>query len=522
MIKKYHVSKNLYNNSTTEQGYRIQWGTGAPYADATALMSDYITVSNGKYRSDDAYFVIGYDANKEYIGAFNGTTRLWVKEFPNPTTYIDVAQDSDVAYIKLMSYGSYEALTSTSMLNQGEAQLPYEPYDTEVWHTITYRKYETATDTITSLPKTIIGDGQNISAYTIKGNMAQSGTPTPSSPIYPTECGERTENLLNVNDVIAEYACTVSIINNKIVQTNTNISYSRSAVIINNLDTSKEYYVRLKYSNPDATSINVRAYDIQNNLIAYSATKTDSNGSLSFTFTPTASDCAIKFYSNTTSTGNTAVVTFSEIFLSEIQATAPPYEPYGYKIPITLGGNTYPVYLSEPIRKASDSSYYDVIAANGAVTRNVRKVELTGEENIEYISNYGQFKIQSSYYKRPAYSDCTWWCSHYKPISNSASWSGDNYITISQGDTPDRYFRIKDSRFTTEEDFKTYLAQQYATGTPVTIWLVMAASTTDSITAPTLPTSGTAESFDVDTTLKPSEVSLTYHGWHEHSDTKFT
>ena len=31
----------------------------------------------------------------------------------------------------------------------------------------------------------------------------------------------------------------------------------------------------------------------------------------------------------------------------------------------------------------------------------------------------------------------------------------------------------------------------------------------------------TAEQFDVDTTLKPSEVDLTYHGWHEHSDTKF-
>ena len=37
-----------------------------------------------------------------------------------------------------------------------------------------YREYGTDTDTITSLPKTIIGDGQPISSYTIKGNMSQS------------------------------------------------------------------------------------------------------------------------------------------------------------------------------------------------------------------------------------------------------------------------------------------------------------------------------------------------------------
>ena len=55
-------------------------------------------------------------------------------------------------------------------------------YSSGSWVTVPYRKYETATDTITSLPKTIIGDGQNISAYTIKGNMQQSGTPTPSNP----------------------------------------------------------------------------------------------------------------------------------------------------------------------------------------------------------------------------------------------------------------------------------------------------------------------------------------------------
>ena len=70
-------------------------------------------------------------------------------------------------------------------------------YSSGQWSEVGYKKYGTETDTITSLPKTIIGDGQPISTYTIKGNMQQSGTPTPTNPIYPSECGDRTTNLCN-------------------------------------------------------------------------------------------------------------------------------------------------------------------------------------------------------------------------------------------------------------------------------------------------------------------------------------
>ena len=73
-------------------------------------------------------------------------------------------------------------------------------YSSGLWVTVPYRKYETATDTITSLPKTIIGDGQNISAYTIKGNMTQASQPTPQNPVYPQETGDKTANLLNQDE----------------------------------------------------------------------------------------------------------------------------------------------------------------------------------------------------------------------------------------------------------------------------------------------------------------------------------
>lgn len=46
--------------------------------------------------------------------------------------------------------------------------------------------------------------------------------------------------------------------------------------------------------------------------------------------------------------------------------------------------------------------------------------------------------------------------------------------------------------------------------------------TTESFTAPTLATLAGSQSFTIDTTVKPSSVSLTYTGWHTHSDKQYS
>ena len=56
---------------------------------------------------------------------------------------------------------------------------------------------------------------------------------------------------------------------------------------------------------------------------------------------------------------------------------------------------------------------------------------------------------------------------------------------------------------------REYLADQYANGTPVTIWYVLATPTEETFTAPTITPSNGANTLTVDTTLPPSEVSIT-------------
>ena len=293
-----------------------------------------------------------------------------------------------------------------------------------------YKEYGTDTDTITSLPKTIIGDGQNISAYTIKGNMQQSGTPTPSNPIYPTEVGDKTANLFDVSaySSVLLNNCTIAVTNDVLTQTNSG-TYARSAWKIDGLQVGTDYIMAIKITNPNQTECQIRIYDSTNSSeISSSSASKATSITLSVTFTAATSTHYIRIYSNTSSTANSYTVNFTNIMLNS-GSIALPYEPYGqYKIPISLSQNTYNIYITEPLRKSLDgSNLYDTIESNGTLTR---RVDANGD--------------------------------------------------------------------------------------------ALATPTTEQVTVPTLTTTGTAEQFNVLTTLAPSEVSLTYHGWHEHSDTKFT
>ena len=150
-----------------------------------------------------------------------------------------------------------------------------EKYASGSWTPTSYRKYSTDTDNITTFPKTIIGDGTAVSAYTVKGNMEQSGTPTPSAPIYPSECGERTGNLFdkNATDTTKGYAeneylyytgeinTTTAAYNiSEYIEVEPSTAYTLSGVTGNTpalcqYDVNKSYIIGTKYSNDTVTLV---------------------------------------------------------------------------------------------------------------------------------------------------------------------------------------------------------------------------------------------------------------------------
>jgi hypothetical protein len=164
-----------------------------------------------------------------------------------------------------------------------------------------------------------------------------------------------------------------------------------------------------------------------------------------------------------------------------------------WTIPITCAGQTVPVYLGQV-----------------STVRKIMKLVLDGTESW----NVGS----ANYYCRLP--------SNGRPYSNALCTHAKNATSI---DNSGGYLYLQKSTFVFETlaDFKSYLAQQYAKGTPVTVWYVIANEQTGIINEPlakigdyadelhstdaavTITTAKGSNTLTVDTTLQPSEMAIT-------------
>ena len=182
---------------------------------------------------------------------------------------------------------------------------------------------------------------------------------------------------------------------------------------------------------------------------------------------------------------------YSDMMLN-LGSTPHPYEPYNR--------TTTPVYLGEV-----------------ETTRRIRKLVLDGTENwVETAGVYFDIIVGDVV----AWSEC--YCTHCK--------FGD----IIGNNTGIRLW-VKKAAFTeysTVADFKSYLAAQYANGTPVTVWYVLATEETGVVNEPLMKIGDYADTLsmeqagasiptlnkpnttviDVETEVEPSEVDVTYRG----------
>lgn len=173
----------------------------------------------------------------------------------------------------------------------------------------------------------------------------------------------------------------------------------------------------------------------------------------------------------------------------------------GYKLPLTVNGTEYPIYLGQV-----------------ETTRRIKELVLTGAESwMRYNGNY-----YSSVTDRYSLQNMPCRCTHTA-----------GGIIIDNGSVRLKVFA---SRFTTVasnlEEWKSYLAAQYTAGTPVTIWYVLATPETGIVNEPlhkigdyadtitmaqagvAIPTSDGDNTITFGTTVQPSRMSATFRGWH--------
>ena len=376
------------------------------------------------------------------------------------------------------------------MMNTGSTALPYEPY----WqHSL--RKLGTATETIQS-GDTIYADG-TAATITLKGNEEHTGTPTPQNPVDVNGVGVRTENLWSVSvEQGGINSTTGSDVSNNERLRSSAVSLSQGTYTISAEGSAQDVFIYLY--NLDGTYIGI--YDSAWARMPATITLQD-RCKLRFVF---------KKYSGTVSPSD-----ISNIMLNT-GSTAKPYEPYGYKIPISSANTTTPVYLGEV-----------------QTTRKVYKWVLTGQEDwlsLQADTSKHYLATVTPDYLR-ADSQVTYVSSHYVAYEQTTSATlVPNGCFAMASNTESQRLYISDSTYTTNDAWKAYLAQQYANGTPVTVWYVLATPTTGIVNEPlmkignyadslttSIPTTDGANAMSIGTTVQPSEVTAAYHGWHDSS-----
>ena len=384
--------------------------------------------------------------------------------------------------------------------------------------------------TFTSFPIIIKANGEPLLDYIIYGNEQHTGTPSPDNPITPQGTGERTGNLwsnrgFSATRITSNHTHTIS--NNYGTTLSTTegdeVTITQSAYLHQRDYQNGFFMIDVDFSKYDVGDVVTISFDYivdeihalypltdvyagkYNNAVPVALSSGDwrISGRLTAVITVIAN---MSPYVEVRLRGNS--ITVKNIMLNT-GSTAKPYEPYGYKIPISSANTTTPVYLGEV-----------------ETTRKIRKLVLTGEENVimPATSSFQIFGVIQ-------WGDINGFCTHYPQITWKEVATKNGFAMRASSDGADR-FRICDLSITTVADFKSYLQQQYAAGTPVTVWYVLATPETAVVNEPLMKIGDYADTLsmeqagvsiptlnkpnntviDVETTLKPSEMYVKYNG----------
>lgn len=220
-------------------------------------------------------------------------------------------------------------MTSISDVLKASKGVPVDDIFAELWGRKLSGGYTIDVYTGT-LPAVLTGTKAGyLHGYKIYGNLTQNGTPTPSDPIVPQECGERTNQLFDYEN--GNYQNGQYKRNNGTVGYYAGAGYYAEYIPV---EPNSDYFLSNVIGSEELT-LRVYFYDIDKNWISRSS------GHLSDFLITTPSNC--KYIQLQISES------FQEStnYMLNSGSTALPYEPYGYKLPLTSGSTPVDIYIGD-------------------------------------------------------------------------------------------------------------------------------------------------------------------------------
>lgn len=368
------------------------------------------------------------------------------------------------------------------------------------WTDATYYIRKTATDNIITLPIAFYGDGTS-ATVAVNGQSSQTSTPSPQNPIDINGVGEMSANLTNVN----------TFTNSETTDSGRdyfNAQLRLSNGTYTNLSITKTGHYKLSIGNVGNTTVVLRHSGQSKNIkiLEYIATFSESQ------------TVTVSFDVEGYDPENLNGLVLNNIMLN-VGSDELPYAPYGQ--------------LVIPITKDNVTTNYAL--GNIQSIRKIKKLVFDGtEEWGNYISSASGIGATLTITDMLSNGRINGYCTHFV-TQNSPAHSSLNGITFGASNQIIYITFSTDTatalNLTDTTSIKTWLASEYANGTPVTIYYVLATPETatlneslmgvsdysDSISA-SIPTTDGANSINVPTTLQPSSVDVNYHGWHPMSD----
>lgn len=473
----FNVNRQETTSFTTNETYYIKGAVGSSTSVSPSSVTATITNNTLSVTAGAGGYGVGFikavKPNTAYTLSFNTDITLENKTYAVINTITESLQfgtavslynktetittSADTKYIYIVfRVVSNTCVYSNIMFNEGSTALPYQPY----------------------------------APWVMKGNTETSGTPSPANPITINGVGNKTINLFNKND------------------SNILIGYEiSSSGITENSEWFVSGYIPVEYGVTYHKN-----YNNGGRLLLYDSTKTELGTELFYSNnTYTVSNNNVKYIriNNTISALNTYM-------LNDISASEP-FEPYGYKVTITSNQTALsPMYLTEQLMKIGDT--VDSLSSN-TLTKQTKFLQLTGDEDWQLQSinayNIANFYIRLDFNINIYNGLCTHFERQTTIIANTQT---EGFLLSANPYTI--FIRIDANTASTVTELKNWLAGQVSNGTPVSVLFVLATATTETVTVPTIPTTGGTATIDVNTTVKPSEFDLSYHGWHEHQPKK--
>lgn len=229
--------------------------------------------------------------------------------------------------------------------------------------------------------------GEDLIGYKIYGNSIQNGTPTPTSPVEVQSVGNRTNNLFDFANLTLQGNATIT--KNSLTLPDGSTTYT-SQVLNIDVTGNTQYTLYGIIENNNGSNSGHIAIDcldgsgtvLKSNIIIYNAV----NNAQFKTFTTPANTATLKInIRNRTTDG----FTIRNIMLAA--GTVSTYEPYGYKIPITVRGKN----LFDPSLLIEDSKRGVTVTNNGDGTLTLNGTT-TQAVDISLFTNQ-QLKLPNGY-----------------------------------------------------------------------------------------------------------------------------